>query len=90
MTEPSGNKGVRKSESISWLKLKLKLRVTELKLMTRSPIYRNFYDTYQIRIRCQCPVDRVLHNWGVRHSEDLLYDKSSCYKYTYNRKEFMN
>ena len=33
--------------------------VTELKLMTNSPFYRNYDDTYQICILCQCPVDRI-------------------------------
>ena len=42
----------------------------ELNLMTHS----NFIDdTYQNCIQCQCPVDRVFRNCGVRNSEVLLY-----------------
>ena len=34
---------------------------------------RNFDDTYQICILCQCLVDRVFRNCGVCNSEVLLY-----------------
>ena len=41
--------------------------------MTHSNFIEIFDDTYQNCIQCQCPVDRVFRNCGVRNSEVLLY-----------------
>ena len=49
------------------------LCVTELKLMTRSHFIEILMIITKICIRCQCPVDRVFRNCGVRNSEVLLY-----------------
>ena len=41
--------------------------------MTHSNFIEIFDDTYINCIQCQCPVDRVFRNCGVRYSEVLLY-----------------
>ena len=63
--------------------MKHKLACIEAKALRKHddpfPFYRNFDDTYYICIRCQCPVDRVFRNCGVRNSEVLLYLQSGLF-----------
>ena len=60
--------------------------------MTHSNFIEFFDDTYQNCIQCQCPVDRVFRNCGVRNSEVLLYFTAAClavdHHMSYNGRNF--